>query len=183
MPQTQNGRPGAGAAGKQVGQTNRSVPLTDMPRQVTGWCPPGGCTARQTAELELAVKLAFANGRAYERAELAEMEATWRPLIRPTYEQRVAERLAAMPGSNPPPALRFDDAEWPPVAVPGGGGVRLGVGQIVDGRVDYLQHISEPTPCSCVRRPDGRHRVPDDELTSHASQKSAPSHVGSGVAA
>lgn len=62
----------------------------------TGWCPPGGCTARQAAELEHAAALAFESGRAYERAELAETEATWRPLARKTYEQQVAERIAEM---------------------------------------------------------------------------------------
>ncbi len=62
----------------------------------TSWCPPGGCTARNAAELESAVALAFEHGRAYERAELAATEATWKPLARKTYEQQVAERLAEM---------------------------------------------------------------------------------------
>ncbi|MEV4820249.1 hypothetical protein [Micromonospora sp. NPDC049274] len=96
-----------------------------------GWCPPGGCAARRVAELERAIKYAFTAGRVYERAEMCETEATWKPLARKTYEQRVAERVASMSGSNPPPGLKFDDPDWPPVAVPGGGGVRLGPGQII----------------------------------------------------
>ncbi|MBM0232884.1 hypothetical protein JNW91_14055 [Micromonospora sp. STR1_7] len=95
---------------------------------VAGWCPPGGCSARRVAELEHALKSAFTAGRLYERAEMCETEATWKPLARRTYEQRVAERIAAMPRST---NLRFDDPEWPPVAVPGGGGLRLGPGQII----------------------------------------------------
>lgn len=94
-----------------------------------GWCPPGGCTARRVAELERAVQFAFTAGRTYERAEMCEMEATWRPLARKTYEQRVVERMAAMPSGT---ALKFDDPDWPPVAVPGGGGLRLGPGQIIE---------------------------------------------------
>lgn len=61
-----------------------------------GWCPPGGCPARLGEQLQHAVTLAFEQGRAYERAELAEMEATWKPLARETYEQRVTARIAAM---------------------------------------------------------------------------------------
>lgn len=132
MTQTHSRPAGNGAAAEQVGETSsQSTHVTDVPRPLAGWCPPGGCTARRVAELERAVQFAFTAGRVYERAEMAETEATWKPLARKTYEQRVAERIAAMPGSTPPPGLRFDDPDWPPVAVPGGGGVRLGPGQII----------------------------------------------------
>ncbi|AYF31477.1 hypothetical protein CSH63_29330 [Micromonospora tulbaghiae] len=105
--------------------------MTEQLAPTAGWCPPGGCPARQTAELEVAVALAFDLGRAYERAELAELElTTWRSVTRKTQEDKVAERMEAMRGSVPPPPLRFDDPDWPPVAVPGGG-VRVGPGQLV----------------------------------------------------
>ena len=61
-----------------------------------GFCPPGGCSARLGEQLETAVALAFEQGRAYERGELAEMEATWKPLARKTYEQQVTARMAEM---------------------------------------------------------------------------------------
>ncbi|MFB9238686.1 hypothetical protein ACFFWC_24685 [Plantactinospora siamensis] len=95
----------------------------------TGWCPPGGCRARLDRELELAVALAFEQGRAYERAELAQLESTWPALARKTWEESVAERVAQLAGSTPPPRLRFNDPDWPPVAVPGGGGIRIGPGR------------------------------------------------------
>lgn len=90
------------------------------------WCPPGGCPVRRTAELEHAIALAFEHGRAYERAELAQLETTWQPIARATWEEQVARRIAELPGRNPAPPLRFDDPDWPAVAVPGGGGIRLG---------------------------------------------------------
>ncbi|WFE45011.1 hypothetical protein [Verrucosispora sp. WMMD1129] len=98
MPQTRN-RPGvaSGAASEVTAATTSSVPPTSgVLRPVAGWCPPGGCAARNADRLEQAVVLAFEHGRAYERAELAEMESTWRPLARSTYEQKVAERMAEM---------------------------------------------------------------------------------------
>lgn len=132
MTQTQNGRPVAGAAGEQVGQTgSQSTQASDIHQPLAGWCPPGGCSARRFAEMERAIRYAFTAGRVFERNEMCETEATWKPFARKTYEQRVAERMASMPGSNPPPGLKFDDPDWPPVAVPGGGGVRLGPGQII----------------------------------------------------
>ncbi|MFJ8687182.1 hypothetical protein [Micromonospora wenchangensis] len=136
--------------------------MNDPLTPTAGWCPPGGCATRQRATLDLAVTLAFEQGRTYERAELAALElTTWLPIARTTHEQKVAERAAALPGATKVPPLRFDEPGWPPVAVPGGGGVRLGLGQIIDGRPDYLQYIAEPFPCGCNRLPDGRHRVPD----------------------
>ncbi|MFV2102812.1 hypothetical protein [Micromonospora sp. LOL_024] len=134
--------------------------MTRLP--AAGFCPPGGCPARVDELVELAALLAFAQGRAYERAELAETEATWKPLARKTYEQQVAERMASLPGRTPAAPLRFDDSEWPAVAVPGGGGLRLGAGQVIDAVPDYLARIGEPAPCHCVRLPGDKHRYPDD---------------------
>ncbi|MBM0238430.1 hypothetical protein JNW88_17060 [Micromonospora sp. ATA32] len=103
---------------------------TDLLAPTAGWCPPGGCPVRVAEQLEVAVTLAFQQGRAYERGELAAMEATWKPFARKTYEEAVAARIEALPGKTPPPPLRFDDPDWPPVAIPGAG-VRLGPGQII----------------------------------------------------
>lgn len=63
---------------------------------VAGWCPPGGCSVRVAEQAEQAATLAFQLGREHERAELAELESTWKPLARKTYEQKVAERVAEM---------------------------------------------------------------------------------------
>ncbi|MFY1703927.1 hypothetical protein ACN28G_19695 [Micromonospora sp. WMMA1923] len=135
------------------------------PRPIAGWCPPGGCAARRAADLQDAAALAFELGRAHERAELAALElTTWRSRARLTHEQKVAERIASLPGTRPAPPLRFDDPDWPAVAVPGGGGLRLGHAQVVDARPDYLQHIGEPHPCGCVRRLGGGHRTPDSPI-------------------
>ena len=133
MTQTHSRPAGNGAAAEQVGETSsQSTHTVDELRPIAGWCPPGGCSARRADELELAVTLAFESGRRYERVELAALElAVWRPLARKTWEQAVAERVADMTARVPTPALRFDDPDWPPVAVPGGGGVRLGPGQII----------------------------------------------------
>lgn len=110
--------------------------MADLITPAAPWCPPGGCRARLGAELESAVTLAYEQGRAYERAELARLElTTWRPLARKTWEEAVVERVASLPGSTPAPRLRFDDPDWPPVAVPGGGGVRLGPGQVIGAGV------------------------------------------------
>ncbi|MFG1800206.1 hypothetical protein ACGFI4_08535 [Micromonospora carbonacea] len=135
--------------------------MTDPLTPPAGWCPPGGCAARRATDLHDAAMLAFELGRAHERAELAALElTTWLPLARATHEQKIAERVASLPGAHPAPPLRFDDPDWPAVAVPGGGGLRLGHGQVVDARPDYLQHIGEPHPCACTRTA-GRHRTPD----------------------
>lgn len=91
-----------------------------------GWCPPGGCPGWTREKVADALAQAFAAGRAYERAELAQLEATWKPIARATWEEQVARRIAELPGRNPAPPLRFDDPDWPAVAVPGGGGIRLG---------------------------------------------------------
>lgn len=61
-----------------------------------GWCPPGGCPARLGEQLQHAVALAFEQGRRYERAELAQLDTTWPPLARRTWEQGVAQRMAEM---------------------------------------------------------------------------------------
>ncbi|MDG9673026.1 hypothetical protein [Micromonospora sp. DH14] len=163
---TQNGHPGMApeVAGKQVGETNRSVPPAgDTPRPLAGWCPPGGCTTRSAAELEHAVTLAFEAGRAYERAELAEQHELWwktRPAKalgygrdHSTYERQVAGRIAVMEAA----AARFavDLAEKHgrmPWAYNG-------------GPVDW--HTGRPLR----------------ESTSQTSHESGPSHLGSGVAA
>lgn len=94
MTTTQNARPAAnGTGGEQVRQTAHSVP----PPAVTGWCPPGGCAVRVAEQIERAAVTAHALGRAYERAELAELAVTtWAPIARRTHEQRVAERIAEM---------------------------------------------------------------------------------------
>ena len=55
-----------------------------------------------------------------------ELDYIWQPIKRPTYEQVVAARIEAMRGRTPPATLRFDDPNWPPVLVPGGGGLRIG---------------------------------------------------------
>ncbi|MFG1844900.1 hypothetical protein [Micromonospora carbonacea] len=142
--------------------------MTDPLTPPAGWCPPGGCAARRGADLQDAVTLAFELGRTHERAELAALElATWLPLARATHEQKIAERTASLPGTRPAPPLRFDDPDWPPVAVPGGGGLRLGHAQVVDARPDYLQYIGEPHPCNCVRTA-GRHRTPDGDTLAGA---------------
>jgi len=67
---------------------------------------------------ELAVTLAFESGRDYERAaaaELARLEKTWDPEL--DWATNVAKRAAKLGPSKP---IRYDDPEWPPVAVPGG---------------------------------------------------------------
>lgn len=70
--------------------------MTDQLAPTAGWCPPGGCPARTAGQLEHAVTLAFEAGRAYERAELAQLEVTWKPLARQLWEERVADRVAQM---------------------------------------------------------------------------------------
>lgn len=77
------------------------------------------------------VRLAYDTGRLHGwAADMAELEGCWREHAEPrkTRQDRIAERLAAMPSPKP---QRYDDPDWPPVAVPGAGGVRLGPGQIV----------------------------------------------------
>lgn len=74
----------------------------------TGWCPPGGCTALTAERLEQVARLAFENGRAYERAELAALEVyQWKPLARRTLEQAVTDRLAEMDQAARDQAARY----------------------------------------------------------------------------
>lgn len=76
-------------------------------------------TREQVAYL---VALAYRSGRVHGAAEdIAEDVACWREYAAPapTREQRVAERMTSMRGTTPPPPLRLDDPDWPPVAVPG----------------------------------------------------------------
>jgi hypothetical protein len=94
-------------------------------------CPAGRIwTGEQVAH---AVALAYDTGRRHGWAEdMAEDAACWEEFAQPqpTREQRVAIRIAELPGRTPPAPQRYDDPDWPPVAVPGGG-IRLGAGQAI----------------------------------------------------
>lgn len=87
------------------------------------------------AEVAYLIALAYEVGRLHGYSEdVAETAACWREHAQPqpTREQRVAARLAAMPAPRP---QRYDDPDWPPVAVPGGG-VRVGPGLIITGATE-----------------------------------------------
>ena len=70
-------------------------------------------------EVAVLIRLSYAAGAtdAY-LDDLAELRAVWElhPLPRPSYEERVAARLASYP---PPRPLVLNDPDWPPVRVPG----------------------------------------------------------------
>lgn len=74
-------------------------------------------------ELAVAYRQGYLAALSDVAAGHAELDAAWRPVGRRTYEQRVAERIAAM--ERYARRLRADldarepDGDWPPVAVPG----------------------------------------------------------------
>ena len=92
-------------------------------RATLGLCPPAGCPGFTAEQVARAVAQAYQRGREDERRQLVDLGDDRPAELRKTREQYVAERLAALPAPKP---LRFDDSDWPPVAVPGVPGLRLG---------------------------------------------------------
>ncbi|MET7705452.1 hypothetical protein [Micromonospora sp. NPDC005413] len=163
MTQTHSRPAGNGAAAEQVGETSsQSTHATDTLRPLAGWCPPGGCPVRVAGQIQRAAVMAHAIGRAYERAELAELAmTTWAPIARRTREQWVAARIAEMEAAAQRVATdlldRYGRVPWTYT----GGPVDWNTGRPVsDG--DWLPLVDGLYHCSCRRLPDGRHRVPDD---------------------
>ena len=113
MPQTQR-RPGgeSGAGAVQAGEGSTSLLV---PTDYIEWLWDEAYTAGQLAE------------RHRIAAAQAELEVAWRPIGRRTYAEQVTRRIAELPGSATPRPLRFDDPDWPAVALPGAPGVRLGL--------------------------------------------------------
>jgi hypothetical protein len=80
------------------------------------------------ADIADALRIGYEAGYSYALAQLAEryddLDFLVRPIARPTPAQRHAARVAEYERSAR--TIRFDDPDWPPVAVPGVPGVRLG---------------------------------------------------------
>jgi len=87
--------------GQQRGPSPQTGPAKSSHRQVTRTTDEGTPEDRQDALdlVEIAMSQGVAIGRQLEREELAErldcLDATWQTVQRPTWEQRVAERVAA----------------------------------------------------------------------------------------
>ncbi len=81
------------------------------------------------AQLDALLELAYESGRTDEAHRIgeaiAELDRCWVERAKLTEEQRVAARIAELGGRAAAVPLRYDNPGWPPVAVPGGGGIRL----------------------------------------------------------